>query len=172
MRWRIQRCSQQGCTLVHRRGLESGATEVQQLRSGEVTQPPVALAEPPSWVGSAPNLISNCIFNSLHSNLIWRFLAEEMVPWLRDCNNRHQKTAEEAIIQVLPEVRVPVLLWVKIILNISQIHTDLAEGAKFITCEFRRMKLYSLQVGFDLFLNFVGTYNFPSRSTDHRRLDS
>lgn len=33
MRWCIQRCRQQGCTLVHRRGLESGATEVQQLRS-------------------------------------------------------------------------------------------------------------------------------------------
>lgn len=71
MRSFVQRCSQQGCKLVQRRGLESNANEVQQLRAGEVTQPQRAPAEPPSWVESPSNFISSCtfFFNALKSHL-------------------------------------------------------------------------------------------------------
>lgn len=49
-------------------------------------------------------------------------------------------------------------------LNISHIHTSLAEGAKFITCEFRRMKLCSSQVGVDILLILWGLTVFPGEA--------
>lgn len=52
-------------------------------------------------------------------------------------------------------------LWVKVTLNTSPIHTGLAEGAKCIPCEFRRTKLCSLQVGFDLLLILWALTVFP-----------